>query len=521
MPALLLLLAALNTGIAQSPAQVPIAGRYQARAITMTIEADGRVNFTGPRGPMITSRVSLSRDTVTFRDEGGPAACIGDPGRYTFALAGDTLRFRLVADPCQGRRGAMAQAWNRVAAALVMTGVTLIDGTGAPVRNGMTVVVRDSLITGVYPDGSEPAPPGAEVRDLRNHWLLPGLIDAHVHVATDPSTSDRRDAVERRLRNALLGGVIAVRDMGGDGRALADLARDAAVGDIVAPLIRYSAIMAGPDFFADPRVLASSAGVVAGTAPWARAITAATDVRQVIAEARGIGVTAVKFYADLDSSTVARVGAEARRQGLQVWAHAALFPASPRQVAAAGVDVVSHALLLAWGNNAEQTSYTDRARIDLSVGPGHEAVTESIRRMKAADVIFEPTLWVYRAPPDAADTASVRRREQRAIAFTRAVHQAGVRIAAGTDGIGPDRDGALPNLHDELGLLVRAGLSPMEALVAATRTNARALGLGESRGQVAVGRLADLLVLRADPLRDIANTREIAFVVQGGRIRSR
>ena len=116
----------------------------------------------------------------------------------------------------------------------------------------------------------------------------------------------------------------------------------------------------------------------------------------------------------------------------------------------------------------------------------------------------------------AADTGVAKRRAARALDFVRAAHGAGVRIAVGTDGMGGDR--GLPNLHEELALLVRAGLTPVEALIAGTRTSAEALGLGASHGTIGVGKAADLLVLQADPLADIRNTRQIDFVVKRGKV---
>ncbi len=92
-------------------------------------------------------------------------------------------------------------------------------------------------------------------------------------------------------------------------------------------------------------------------------------------------------------------------------------------------------------------------------------------------------------------------------------------IVAGTDGIGSDSVGALPHIHQELRLLVeQGGLTPMETIVAGTRNAAGAAGLEASHGTVAVGKVADFLVLRADPTSDINNTRAIAFVVHRGRI---
>jgi hypothetical protein len=196
---------------------------FTSSAVTVEFTNDGKATFTSPRGLLIAAAYRVLADTIQFRDESGPAACPSDAGRYLWRINGDTLRFRLLDDPCAGRRSAFATTWIRVASALVLTGATVIDGTGAAPRTGMTLVLRDGIIAALHPDGAAPIPAGAEVRDARGQWVIPGLIDAHVHVATDPSGPDRRDRVERRLRNAVLGGVVAVRDMGGDARALADL----------------------------------------------------------------------------------------------------------------------------------------------------------------------------------------------------------------------------------------------------------------------------------------------------------
>ena len=494
-------------------------GRFAGpRGFVLTIGNDGTWSVGVASGVVqVSGKYRVTSGLLELTDNPGPRACAEGAGRYSWLYGADTLRFSVVDDPCTGRRAVFASTWTALREALALTHATIIDGTGAPPRAGMTIVMRGGRIAALFPDSAQGLPPDATERSAAGKFVLPGLIDSHVHIATNPSGEDRRALVEQRLRNALMGGVVGVRDMGGDGRALADLQRAANAGDIISPDIHYSAIIAGPAFFGDPRVLASSVGYAPGTAPFGRAVTDTTDMRQVIAEARGAGATAAKMYAALDGATAKRVAAEAKRQGLHVWAHLALFPARPSEVVAAGVEVVSHVPLSIWEAAPRMPDYGKRAQVDMSVTPDNPAIQRLFAMMRARGTILDATLWVYHAPENAPDTSIAKRREKLAIEFARAAHAAGVRIAAGTDGMGADSAGALPNIHGEMELLVRAGLTPMEAIVAATQTNAIASGFERDHGTIAEGKAADLLVLNADPTADIRNTTRIAYVVRRGR----
>jgi len=503
----------LSAAAAQTP-EGALAGRYTAGPLELSLDGAGTWEVRLNGATAVTGAFELRGDTLVLNDRGGPRACPPDvAGMYAWSIAADTLTLRPLSDACEGRRGAIGRAWRRRPGDVqALVGANVMDGTGAPVRPGMTVVVDGGTIRDVFPDGARPLPSDARRVEIDGLWLIPGLIDSHVHLATDPSRADDRATVLRRLRNALHGGVTTVRDMGGDARVLAGLAREALLGELDVPAIVYSAIFAGPEFFGDPRVVASSRGGKPGEVAWARVLDDDTDLVRAVAEAKGAGASAIKLYADVRPELIAPLVAEARRQGLAVWGHSALFPARPSEVVATGVDVVSHAGLLAWEPTGALPGYRQRAGADYdAVAPEGGAVDEVLRAMALRGTILDPTLFVYFANERAAAAQAWAAR------VTARAHELGVRVAAGTDGlIGPEEQ-AVPNLHEEMRLLVeRAGLSPLDAIAAATSVSAAAVGL-QDRGVIAPGKVADLVVLSADPTADIANTRAIHWVMKGGR----
>jgi imidazolonepropionase-like amidohydrolase len=393
--------------------------------------------------------------------------------------------------------------------ATALAHVTVIDGTGAAPQRDMTVVIRNGVIAALFRSGSDSIPPDATVLDLTDRYVIPGLIDTHVHLATDPSGQDRRDVEERVLRNALHGGVTTVRDMAGDARRLADLARSASVGDIESPAIYYAALMSGPAFFDDPRVLNASRGTAPGAAPWARAVTAQTNWPAAIAEARGTGATGIKVYAAVSAEVLRPLVAEAHRQGLKVWAHAALFPARPSEVVGAGVDIVSHAWLLAWEGMPVLPDAHARVKPKPILAPESPRIAALLDLMARRGTMLDATLFIY---------ADAEEQEQWSAAVVHEAWKKGISITAGTDSLGDDKPGALPEIHEELRFLVeRAGMSPLAALNAATQHGARALGIEATRGTIASGKAADLVVLSADPTADIRHTKEIIYVFRDGR----
>ena len=398
---------------------------------------------------------------------------------------------------------------------------TLIDGTGGPERRDMAVVVKGERIVSVSPDAAlKPADlAGARMVDLTAKYLLPGLIDSHEHLATPPN----RKQAEGTLRRDLYGGVTAVRDMADDLRAVGELARASRAGEIPAPDIYYAAFMAGPSFFVDPRTHAANAGVTPGTAPWMQAITNETDLPLAVARAKGTSATAIKIYANLSGELVAKITAEAHRQGMQVWAHSAVFPATPAQVLAARPDVVSHTCYMAYeAAGPVPASYQAKTPVDPApFAKGDNPVMAGLfAQMVKQGTLLDPTMRVYvegdkrAAKPGAkpsqctADLAAI---------LTRQAWKAGVQMSTGTDGTTP-RESPWPAVYDEFEYLVKkVGMAPAEVIRSATLVGAKAAGQEADMGTVAPGKLANLIVLARNPLDDIGAVRSITLTVKRGR----
>lgn len=204
---------------------------------------------------------------------------------------------------------------------VVYSGAAVIDGTGGPVRPDMAIITRGERIEAIVSQAELEAPPGAEVVDVKGQYALPGFINSHEHLATPPN----RKFAEAMMRRDLYGGVTAARCMGDDLRALAELARASRLAEIPGPDLYYAAVFAGPDFLQDPRLIACRQGTT-GVTPWIQAIDDKTDLANAVTLAKGTGAIAIKIYANLSAPLVAKIVAEAHRQGMQAWAHGMVFP---------------------------------------------------------------------------------------------------------------------------------------------------------------------------------------------------
>ena len=397
--------------------------------------------------------------------------------------------------------------------------VSLIDGTGQPMRRGMVVLTNGELISAVVPEGQLSAAQlaGARQVDLAGKFLIPGLIDTHQHLATPPD----RAAAEARLKRDVYSGITATRDMADDLRQIADLTRAARVGEIASPDIAYAALMAGRSFFSDPRTQAIALGAKAGEVPWEQAIDDGSDIMLAIARAKGTYASAVKIYANLPAGLVFKITKEAHRQGMRVWAHGMVFPATPFEVVDSGADTVSHTCYLAYqAMEKRPDDYQHRYPIDASLFLRDNPVMMRLfTDMAHRGTVLDATLHVYRE-------VEAEAREQHkpplctvelAGRLTNQAYRSGVEISAGTDGDTPLTE-PWPSLFDELELLHEAaGLSPMAVLEAATRTGAKAMGKEQEMGGIVPGKLANMAVLSRNPLDDVHNFRSVVLTVKRGR----
>ena len=432
-----------------------------------------------------------------------------------------------------------------VAPSTAIVGATLWDGTGrAPVSNAVTIVRNDRILC-AGASGECAVPRGSRVIDGRGRYLIPGLIDSHVHLLflTRGSAGEQ---LGLDLRDLLAQGVTTVRDMGTDPAGL--LSRVGSLQGV--PRVHAMQLVAGRRFFFNGfRGTTTARGTIYRQPPaiamqqlgWKPVqYDPGDDADAIIAEAHRVGAMGLKLYAQLDSGSVRRLTEAAHRAGMPVWGHAWVQPASVMEQVMAGQNGVVHAAGLA----GELFEVEDRDTLvrdgDLqaatagvaTVGAAHDPrVLAALDSMARRGTVFEPTLDAVRHSVAAYDARMrhipslqeeyVRSASRFGMEVTRQAVKRGVRISAGSDHVayGPAADRA--TLFGELRLLVDSiGLSPTAALLTATRDAALAIGGGPARqvGTIQKGRYADLVLLAKNPLDDIANLEYVELVMIGGKV---
>ena len=428
-------------------------------------------------------------------------------------------------------RGALAQ--NHDTFSLALTHVTVIDGTGAAPRPNQTVLLSADRIVTVGPSTKVRIPNGTRTIDGGRRFLIPGLWDAHVHT---------RYAGIDHLRLFIATGITSVRNMSAPWEHLAEVRewrRDIEAGRRIGPRL----LTAGPVF--------DGPGTVRQTN---LTINNAEEARDAVRRARRAGADFIKVYNLLSPESFTAIAAEANAQGLPFVGHVPLVIDTSAAVAA-GQHTLEHIEVVALGASDRETELRKKAagwRPSPAVRAGPFDVREIVDsfspeklrslaallgRMGAALVPtlvsarnrFDPPippagaqyvpaayLDVWKQAPPSGSTAADRLLYEHVEKLLRGLDAEGVTILAGTDGGTPFQVSGF-SLHEELSLLVKAGLSEMKALQAATRDPARVFHL-PAQGTIEPGKRADLVLLDANPLENIANTRKIRLVVAAGRV---
>jgi imidazolonepropionase-like amidohydrolase len=418
---------------------------------------------------------------------------------------------------------------------LALVGGTLIDGTGGPSLPNAAIVIRDGLIESIGPRAGFELPERTRELDVSGRWIIPGLIDAHTHLAASSDWA---------LSRYLAWGVTTVRDVHGDLNTVLRIRKRA---------------NSGPGD--NPRVYVAGSMIdgLPPTYPDAIGVNAENDARKAVDRLVSAGVDLIKVYTRIDPSVLRAIVDEAHAFNLSVTGHLGLTDALG--AAKAGISGIEHmtgvaesasrdpsALIAAHyrgyfpGWTAAERSWADLDESSLARVAGRlaeEKVTviptlvlhETLSRLDDSAVLQDPALadvpaaqqkqWdvsglIARAGWSAADLASFRRSRSNQDLFIRLLAAAGGRIATGTDA---GNSLLVPGYseHREMELLVHAGLAPRDALRAATRNGAVLLGV-DSLGLLAPGKVADLVVLTKDPLSNIANSRAIQSVMIRGRL---
>ena len=413
---------------------------------------------------------------------------------------------------------------------VAITGVQVVDGTGAAPRSGQTVVIEGARILGVGADGEVAVPAEAERIDGAGHTLIPGLVGVHNHTFyTTAARHSQMNTTSPRLY--LASGVTTIRTTGSySPYSEINMRRAIEAGEIAGPRMHIT----GPYISG------------AGASTYMTQVSSPEDARRVVAYWAEEGATWFKAYTRISRAELGAAIEEAHRLGLRFTGH--LCSVTFREAVDLGIDALEHGFFTNTEYHAAKEpdecppDFRSTLR-DLDIAS--EEVQGTIEHLVENEVALTSTLAVYelsvpgRPPledrnlealsPGARDEYLARREEiaaaqdaifrdlfPKAQAFEYRFFQAGGLLAAGVDPTG--NGGALPGFGDQRNyeLLLEAEFTPAEALLVMSLNGARVLGVDDDLGSIETGKVADLVLIAGDPVANPAEIRKVVTVFKDG-----
>ncbi len=409
---------------------------------------------------------------------------------------------------------------------LLIRNITLIDGTGAPPLPNASVLVEGDRIADITMRNIAP-PDGAIVIDGTGKYLIPGIIDSHMHLPGGRTGPGNREMIMdletglKVLHGFLYSGVTAVYDSGNHDKFIYKMRDDERAGRIVSPRIYATgSLVAKKDGYACCAGATTMDGFADGREKLDALFANKPDMLKFTRDHRGMGPRAgdLPLIPDDDFTQLIRYTGE---NGVRTTIHIA-DEASARLAIAAGVDALAHPVFLADAS----TGFADYVAEQGVVVSSTALLFGAVGRVELDNSFFDGPLFRATLTEEELEFNKVTERDRYAssgmsgwmrgilpavLRNLKQLHGAGAIIAMGTDRV------LGPMVHMEMELLAEAGIPPLDVITLSTLNGAKYIDVDGDLGSIEVGKLADIVILSADPTADIRNSRSVERVFKGGR----